>query len=170
MNWEKLTIKTQEAIAEAQKKAESYNHQMIEGEHLLYALLTQKEGVVRPVLDKLGASADAIISDLDKEMQRMPRVEGGAQVYISPRLKQIMDTAFTEAERLKDEYVSTEHLLIGVAEVPEGPAYTILKRHGVTKDGIYTVLKDIRGSQRVTDQNPEEKYQALPSLVTPCER
>ncbi len=161
MNWEKLTIKAQEAIAEAQKKAESSNHQMIEGEHLLYSLLTQKEGVVRPVLDKLGASADAIISELDKEMQRMPRVEGGAQVYISPRLKQILDTAFTEAERLKDEYVSTEHLLIGVAEVPEGPAYSILKRHGVTKDGIYTVLKDIRGSQRVTDQNPEEKYQAL---------
>ena len=161
MNWEKLTIKAQEAIAEAQKKAEALNHQMVDGEHLLFSLVTQKEGVVKPILDKLGASPDAIAADLEKELKRMPRVEGGAQVYISPRLKQILDIASTEAERLKDEYVSTEHLLIGVSEIPEGPAFSILKRYGVTKNQIYTVLKDIRGSQRVTDQAPEEKYQAL---------
>jgi len=161
MNWEKLTIKAQEAIAEAQKKAEALNHQMIDGEHLLLSLVTQKEGIVKPILDKLGASPDAIAADLEKELKRVPRVEGAVQVYISPRLKQILDTAFTEAERLKDEYVSTEHLLIGVSEIPEGPAFSILKRYGVTKDRIYTVLKEIRGSQRVTDQAPEEKYQAL---------
>ncbi|HEY3275937.1 MAG TPA: ATP-dependent chaperone ClpB [Syntrophorhabdaceae bacterium] len=161
MNWEKLTIKAQEAIAEAQKKAEALGHQQIEADHLLLSLVTQKEGVVKPILDKLGAAADAIAGDLDKELKRAPRVEGGAQVYISPRLKQVLDIAFTEAERLKDEYVSTEHLLIAVTEVPEGAAYNILKRHGVTKDAIYAVLKDIRGSQRVTDQAPEEKYQAL---------
>ena len=161
MNWEKLTIKAQEAIAEAQKKAEALNHQMIDGEHLLLSLVTQKEGIVKPILDKLGANPDMIAADLEKELKRVPRVEGGAQVYISPRLKQILDTAFTEAERLKDEYVSTEHLLIGVSEIPEGPAYSILKRYGVNKNQIFTVLKDIRGSQRVTDQAPEEKYQAL---------
>jgi len=161
MNWEKLTIKAQEAIAEAQKKAEALNHQMIDGEHLLLSLVTQKEGIVKPILDKLGASPDAIAADLEKELKRVPRVEGAVQVYISPRLKQILDTAFTEAERLKDEYVSTEHLLIGVSEIPEGPAYSILKRYGVNKNQIYTVLKEIRGSQRVTDQAPEEKYQAL---------
>ncbi|MDR2018347.1 MAG: ATP-dependent chaperone ClpB [Syntrophobacterales bacterium] len=161
MNWEKLTIKTQEAIADAQKKAESCSHQMVDGEHLLYSLVAQKEGIVRPILDKLGASADAIMADLEKELSRVPRVEGGSQVYISPRLKQMLNIALTEAERLKDEYVSTEHLLIGVSEVPEGPAFSILKRYGVNKNQIYTVLKDIRGSQRVTDQAPEDKYQAL---------
>ena len=161
MNWEKLTIKAQEAIGEAQKKAEAYGHQQIEGDHLLQALIAQKEGVVKPILDKLGARPEAIQADLEREMAKIPRVEGGMQVYISPRLKQILDIAFNEAERLKDEYVSTEHLLIAITEVPEGAAYNILKQHGVNKNQIYAVLKDIRGSQRVTDQAPEEKYQAL---------
>jgi ATP-dependent Clp protease ATP-binding subunit ClpB len=161
MNWEKLTIKAQESIAEAQKKAEGSGHQMVDGEHLLYSLVTQKEGIVKSILDKLGASPDAIINDLEKELKKIPRVQGGSQIYLSPRMKQILDIAFSEAERLKDEYVSTEHLLIAVTEVPDGPAYAILKRYGVTKDQIYAVLKDIRGSQRITDQAPEEKYQAL---------
>lgn len=161
MNWEKLTIKAQEAISEAQKKAESLGHQAVENEHLLLALIAQKEGVIRPILEKLGARPEAISNDLDKEFRKIPRVEGSAQVYISPRLKQTLDTAFTEAERLKDEYVSTEHLLISITEVKDTPAAHILKNHGVTKESIYTVLKDIRGTQRVTDQAPEEKYQAL---------
>jgi ATP-dependent Clp protease ATP-binding subunit ClpB len=161
MNWDKLTIKAQEAISEAQKKAETYGHQMIESEHLLYALVTQKEGIVKPILDKLGANPGVITNDLEKELKKMPRVQGGMQVYMSPRLKQAMDIAFDEAERLKDEYVSTEHLLIGIADVNEGHAFNILKGYGVTKDRIYSVLKDIRGTQRVTDQAPEDKYQAL---------
>jgi len=161
MNWEKLTIKAQEAVAEAQKKAESMGHQQIENEHLLYALVTQKEGIIKPLLDKLGASANAILNDLDRELKKKPRVEGSAQVYISTGLKRAVDIAFEEALRLKDEYVSTEHLLIGIAEVKEGSAAQILKNNGVTKDSIYAVLKDIRGSQRITDQAPEEKYQAL---------
>ncbi len=161
MNWDKLTIKAQEAVAEAQKKAEGSGHQMVDGEHLLFALAVQKEGIVRPILDKLGAGVDAIINDLEKELKKIPKVHGGSQIYLSPRMKQILDIAFSEAERLKDEYVSTEHLLIALTEVPEGPAYAVLKRHGVTKDRIYAVLKDIRGSQRITDQAPEEKYQAL---------
>ena len=161
MNWDKLTIKAQEAISEAQKKAEAYGHQMIESEHLLYALVAQKEGIVKPILDKLGANPGVITNDLEKELKKIPRVQGGMQVYMSPRLKQAMDIAFDEAERLKDEYVSTEHLLIGIADVNEGHAFNILKGHGVTKDRIYSVLKDIRGTQRVTDQAPEDKYQAL---------
>jgi ATP-dependent Clp protease ATP-binding subunit ClpB len=161
MNWDKLTIKAQESISEAQKKAENLGHQMIENEHLMAALLSQKEGIVKPILDKLGANSGSLINDLEAELKKLPRVEGGVQVYISPRLKQTLDIAFNEAERLKDEYVSTEHLLIGIAEVKDGAAFAVLKRYGVTKDGIYTVLKDIRGSQRVTDQAPEEKYQAL---------
>ncbi len=161
MNWDKLTIKAQEAISDAQKKAESYDHQMIENEHLLYTLISQKDGIVKPILDKLGANAGNIINDLEKELKKIPRVEGGTQVYISPRLKQAMDIAFNEADRLKDEYVSTEHLLIGVTDIKDGPAFNILKRQGVTKDQIYNVLKDIRGTQRVKDKAPEDKYQAL---------
>jgi len=161
MNWDKLTIKAQEVIADAQKRAESSRNQMIENEHLLYSLVSQKEGVIKPLLDKLGANTNYIINDLEKELKKLPQIEGAVQVYISPRLKQAIDIAFNEAERLKDEYVSTEHLLIGIADVNDSPASRILKSYGVTKDKIYSVLKDIRGSQRVTDQAPEEKYQAL---------
>ena len=161
MNWEKLTIKAQEAISEAQKKAESSNHQGIDNEHLLYALVTQKDGTVKPILDKLGANSGAILKDLEKELKNMPAVHGSAQVYITPRMKQTLDTAFIEAERLKDEYVSTEHLLISIADTGNGAAGRVLQGQGVTKDRIYSVLKDIRGTQRITDQAPEEKYQAL---------
>jgi len=161
MNWEKLTIKAQEAIQEAQKKAESLGQQSIENEHLLFALISQKDGIIRPLLEKLGVKADMVSRDLDRELARIPRVEGASQTYISSRFKQTLDTAFTEAERLKDEFVSTEHLLIGIADGKEGPAAATLRTYGVTKDSIYAVLKDLRGTQRVTDQAPEEKYQAL---------
>jgi len=161
MNWDKLTIKAQEAVSEAQKKAESLNHQQIENEHLLYALVTQKEGIIKPLLDKLGANTNAILNDVERELKKKPRVEGITQVYIAPALKRAIDIAFDEASRLKDEYISTEHLLIGITEVKEGYAAHILKNNGVTKDSIYAVLKDIRGTQRITDQAPEEKYQAL---------
>ncbi len=161
MNWEKMTIKAQEALTEAQKKAESLGHQAIENEHLLFALITQKEGIIRPLLDKLGAKPDTIAGEVGRALQKVPRVEGTTQVYISPQLKQALDMAFMEAERLKDDYVSTEHCLIGITEVKESSASRILTSHGVTKDSIYTVLKEIRGTQRITDQAPEEKYQAL---------
>jgi ATP-dependent Clp protease ATP-binding subunit ClpB len=161
MNIEKLTIKAQEALSEAQKKAESLGHQAIENEHLLSALIVQKEGIIRPILEKLGAKPDAITNDLEIALQKMPRVEGATQVYISPQLKQALDIAFNEADRLKDKYVSTEHMLIGISEIKDSPASKILKNHGVSKDSIYAVLKDIRGTQTITDQAPEEKYQAL---------
>jgi ATP-dependent Clp protease ATP-binding subunit ClpB len=161
MNWDKLTIKAQEVITDAQKRAESNRNQMIENEHLLTSLISQKEGIIKPLLDKLGANTNHIINDLEKELKKLPQIEGAVQVYISPGLKQAIDIAFTEAERMKDQYVSTEHLFIGIADVNDSPASRILKSYGVTKDKIYTVLKNIRGSQRVTDQAPEEKYQAL---------
>ena len=113
------------------------------------------------MMDKLGAKTDMIAGDLERELSKIPRVEGMTQTYISSRFKQALDTAFTEAERLKDEFVSTEHILIGIADTKEGPASVILRKHGVTKDAIYAALKDLRGTQRVTDQAPEEKYQAL---------
>jgi len=161
MNWDKLTIKAQEAISDAQKKAEALRHQMIENEHLLSALISQKDGIIKPILDKLGANTGAILSQVENELKKIPTVEGIVQIYISPGLKKSIDIAFNEAERLKDEYTSTEHLLIGIAETKEGGASRILQQNGVTKESIYAVLKDIRGSQRITDQAPEEKYQAL---------
>ncbi|MCS7280158.1 MAG: ATP-dependent chaperone ClpB [Desulfobacterota bacterium] len=161
MNWDKLTIKAQEAISSAQRKAESLNHQMIENEHLLYSLITQKDGIVKPLLERLGANLNVILNELERELAKIPSVEGPVQIYISPSLKHALSYAFDEAERLKDEYVSTEHLLIGITESKESPSHRILKSLGVTKESIYSVLKEIRGSQRVVDQSPEDKYRAL---------
>jgi ATP-dependent Clp protease ATP-binding subunit ClpB len=162
MRWDKFTIKAQEAIAEAQKGAEEQGHQMIENEHLLDALLQEKENTVVKLLEKLGANVGGIRRELEQEMAKTPHVEGAAgQVYMGPTLRRSIDIAFSEAERLKDDFVSVEHLFIGIADVNEGAAARILKGQGVTKDRVYAILKDIRGTQRVTDQNPEEKYQAL---------
>ncbi len=162
MRWDKFTIKAQEAISEAQKRADQRGHQQIENEHLLDALLQEKDGIAVHLLEKLGANLGGIRRDLEQEIAKIPHVEGATgQVYIGPTLKRSIDIAFAEAERLKDEFVSVEHLFIGIADVNEGPASRILKAQGVTKDRIYSILKDIRGTQRITDQNPEEKYQAL---------
>ena len=162
MKWDKFTIKAQEAISEAQKKAEESGHQMIENEHVLSPFLERRTGLRRRYWRSSGRKPAALRSELERELAKVPKVEGAAaQVYIGPTLKRSIDIAFSEAERLKDEYVSTEHLLIGMADSNEGGAFRILKSNGVTKDRIYAILKEIRGTQRVTDQKPEEKYQAL---------
>ncbi len=162
MRWDKFTVKAQEAISAAQRKAEELGHQALENEHLLHALLEETDGTVQSILEKLGANTAAVRSDVERELSKLPRVEGaGQQVYMGTSLKKAIDVAFAEAERLKDDYVSTEHLLIGIADAGEGGASRVLRSHGVTKDRIYAVLKELRGTQRITDQNPEEKYQAL---------
>ena len=163
MNIEKFTLKAQEALQEAKSVAERKHHQQIDVEHLLVALLGQKEGIVVPMLQKLGANPDLIVSQLENELSRIPQVTGRGvgQVYLSSRLNEIFNTAWKEAERLADEYLSTEHLLIAIADEKQGAAFQILQRSGVTKDAIFRVLQEIRGPHRVTDQNPEEKYQAL---------
>ncbi len=158
--FDKLTLKATEAMQSAQDSAAKRHHQHIEVEHLLLALVEQTDGVVLPLLKKLGADPGRIKSDIEEVLSRLPKVEGLVQTYLSPRLGRLFERAEQEAERLKDEYVSTEHLLIAAAD-GDGAARDILARHGVTKDNIFTVLVDIRGSQRVTDQNPEDKYQAL---------
>jgi ATP-dependent Clp protease ATP-binding subunit ClpB len=163
MQLEKFTLKAQEALQEAKAIAERKNHQQIDVEHLLFALLEQKEGIVIPILQKLGANTDLIRSQLEGELSRIPRVTGGGagQVYLSSRLNEIFDAAWKEAERLTDEYLSTEHLLIAIADEKRGTSSQTLQRNGVTKDAIFRVLQEIRGPHRVADQNPEEKYQAL---------
>jgi ATP-dependent Clp protease ATP-binding subunit ClpB len=163
MQVDRFTLKTQEVLQGAKSIAEQRHHQQIDVEHLLVALLIQKEGIVIPIIQKLGANPNLFISQLEEELDRIPKVTGGGvgQVYLSSRLNEILNTAWKEAERLTDEYLSTEHLLIAIADEKGGAASKILQRNGVTKDAIFRVLQEIRGSHRITDQNPEEKYQAL---------
>jgi ATP-dependent Clp protease ATP-binding subunit ClpB len=163
MRFDKLTLKLQEAFQDAEILAGQYGHQAIEVEHVLLSLIRQPEGIVSEILKKLGADPGKIQGELERFLDNFPKVSGGgaSQRYVSSRLKNIMDSAFAEAERLKDEYVSVEHVLIAVSAEKDGEAAQILRRAGVTKDNIFKILVDIRGGQRITDQNPEDKYQAL---------
>ncbi|MFQ3549413.1 MAG: ATP-dependent chaperone ClpB [Armatimonadota bacterium] len=160
MRLDKLTIKAQDSLQDAQHFADEYGQQQIEPEHLLFALLQQEGGIVSPILQKLGQKPEHIVQLVKAEIDKMPKVSGAGGSYISPRLKKVLDTAQTEADRLKDEYISTEHLLIGIA-AEGGAASRVLSSVGATKDNIYKAMADVRGNQRVTDQNPEDKYQAL---------
>ncbi|MBI5755293.1 MAG: ATP-dependent chaperone ClpB [Nitrospirae bacterium] len=163
MQMNRLTYKAQEAVAEAQKLTERYNHQQLDTVHLLLSMIKQKDGVTPQILGRLEIDLTSVEKDLSRELERLTRVSGPGsmgQVYVTPKLKDVFDKAEQEAERLHDEYISTEHLLIGIVEVDDAVS-RILKNRGVTKDKILKILVDIRGSQRVTDQNPEDKYQAL---------
>jgi ATP-dependent Clp protease ATP-binding subunit ClpB len=163
MRFDKFTLKAQEALQEAQALAEKHEHQQIEPEHLLLALLQQSEGIVLQVFQKLGVSLPNLLSQLEEVLKKIPKVYGAGvgQAYLSPRLKKVLDGSFQESDRLKDTYVSTEHMLLAIVEEQEGAGAKILTNLGVSKDEIFKVLAAVRGSQRVTDQSPEEKYQAL---------
>jgi ATP-dependent Clp protease ATP-binding subunit ClpB len=162
MKFDKFTVKAQEAVQAAQSLADQGNHQAIVPEHLLLALLQQQEGVVGPLLAKLGARGETIAREVQAELDKLPRVQGGGgRQYASERLEAALNRAWDEAQRLKDEYCSTEHLLIGISQDKSGAAGRILAKGGVTPEAIYKALVEVRGSQRVTDANPEEKYQAL---------
>jgi len=162
MRLDRLTIRAQEAVQNAQSIAERMNHQNIDAEHLLLALIDQSESIVPTVLQKLGVQLPMLRRYAEAELQKLPQVHGASVAsYITPRFKQVMDKAFEEAARLKDEYVSTEHLLMALVQDTQGPAGRLLKQMGVTPDNLYHALMEIRGGHRVTDQNPEEKYQAL---------
>jgi len=161
MQIDKFTIKAQEAISRAQNIASEYGHQNIDDFHLMAALLEQKDGIVTPVLQKLGVNIGEFKDKIKDLIKKNPKVTGqSAQVYISQQLKDVLNSSIKEAERLKDEYVSTEHILISMAQ-STGKVEELLKKLGVTRDRIYKVLVEVRGNQRVTDQNPEGKYQAL---------
>ncbi|MGO9137565.1 MAG: ATP-dependent chaperone ClpB [Syntrophales bacterium] len=163
MRFDKFTLKVQEALQEAQDIAKKYGNQGVDVEHLLTAFLLQPEGIVGEILKKLGADPRRVEAEIKKSLDKLPRVEGAGigQSYLTPRLNKVLDDALVEAARLKDEYVSAEHILIVMAEEKDGVAGKILKGKGVTKDNIFKVLLEIRGNQRITDPNPEEKYQAL---------
>src|SRR5438093_63979 len=162
IRFDRLTIKAQEALAEAQKLAEKAGHQQLDVEHLALALVRQREGLTQSLLNKLGADPAVLARELEQELKKIPQVSGSGagQVTITARLNDLFSAAEQEAERFKDEYLSTEHLLLAIAEAG-GAAAGIFKRQGVSKDRLYAALTSIRGTQRVTDQEPEEKYQAL---------
>ena len=161
MRFDKLTIKSQELIQNAQSLAARYGNQQIAKEHLLLAMLEEKEGMARTVLRKLGASPEAVCDAARTAVDRLPKVSGASEVYLSADTRAVIEKAFDEAAKMKDEYVSIEHILLVLADAAGGEAAAILKRHGVNRDNLLKVLMEIRGSQRITDPNPEEKYQAL---------
>ncbi len=163
MRFDKFTLKSQELIQNAHNLAVQYNHQQIEPEHLLAAMLSEPEGITRAMLHKLGASPGEVAQELTAALNKIPKVSGAGagEAHISLRTQRVLDTAFTEASKMKDQYVSVEHILIAISDEKEGDASLVLDRHGVKRESILKGLKDIRGSQRIIDPNPEEKYQAL---------
>jgi len=162
MNFNKLTVKAQEAVAEAQNLARGAGNPEFTPEHLLLALLRQEGGIVAPILNKLGLNPGTIEAEVAAEVAKFSKVGGAsAEPMIGNTLRRVFDAAFKSADDFKDEYVSTEHFLIGITEVKESTAAQILKRHGAVRDAVLKALQSVRGTQRVTDQNPEAKYQAL---------
>ena len=157
---DRFTLKSQEAIQAAQELAREKQHQELQPEHLLMALLRQADGVVPPILQRGGVRPSQIEGRLQEALDRLPKVSG-TEVYASPRLGKLFDPAWREAQALKDEYVSTEHLLLAATEEKEGAAGRILRDAGLTHENMLTMLRLIRGTKRVTDQEPESKYQAL---------
>src|ERR1043166_3128228 len=160
MRLDKFTLRGQDAIQSAIELAERNQHQQVEPEHLLVAMLEQPEGIVRPILGKLGANVAVVLNDTQAAVARFPRVEGGQQ-YFSPRTTQVFTAAQKQADKMQDEFISTEHLLLALVEDKTGDAGKILRQHGVNDDDLLKVVQQMRGGVRITDQNAEQNYQAL---------
>ncbi len=161
MRYDKLTLKAQEALQEADSLAHQHNHSAMDVEHLLLALLEQKDGVIPPLLERIGVDAEELSAAVRQALGRRPKVYGeAAQLTMSPQLSKILNKAEQEADGLKDEYISTEHLLLAMLGA-SGEAGSLLKSRGITRDAALEALKSVRGNQRVTDQNPEARYQSL---------
>jgi len=161
MRYDKLTIKSQEALSEAQSLATSRGHAEIRPAHLLRALLAQPEGSTVPVLQKLGVPLDPLQAEIEQLLEASPKVSGGAQPQLSRATARLLEAAFGEAEQLKDEYVSTEHLLLAIVAEKDDPAAAALRKTGADREALLKALASVRGGARVTDPDPESKYQAL---------
>ena len=163
MSLEKLTLKAQDAIARAQQIASDYAHQQIEPVHILQALLQDSEGLVLTILKKAGLDLKIVETSFDHEIQKLPKVQGAgiSQVYLSNASQKMLQQGMKIAHDLKDEYISTEHLLLAIFKNSDDPAAKILKEMGLNEENVMKILQEVRGSQRVTDQTPEDKYQAL---------
>jgi ATP-dependent Clp protease ATP-binding subunit ClpB len=161
IRYDKLTVKAQEALQEAQEVAARASQQQIEPVHILAALLAQTDGLVAPLLAKLGVSPEALSAEMGRDIDRLPKVSGAAQQFLSHASNEVLSKAFGEAEHFKDEYVSTEHILLAIANLSRDPAGILLARNGASRDAILQALLSVRGSHRVTSQNPETTYRAL---------
>src|SRR5579859_6699602 len=168
MDINKFTLNAQNAVAAAQSLASEYGQQQVDNEHLFLALLRQEESVVPAVLKKIGVDPAQLDRSLEKDIAGLPKVEGGGQLYVTPRLAKALDAAHKEADKMKDEYVSTEHLLLALLDAPAAQGHPedwgvkkLVKQNGLSRDKVLSALAEVRGSTRVTDQNPEAKYQAL---------
>src|SRR5688572_25034138 len=150
MNTNKYTEKAQEALYGAQRYAEARSHNQVDVEHLLLQLLEQQDGVVPRLLDKLGANPRQLFSDLEQELEKLPKIYGSTQVSMSPRLRKVVQQAYEEANRLTDEYVSAEHFLLAILDDREGAAAKVLSAHSITRDRALQGLQEVRGGQRVT--------------------
>jgi ATP-dependent Clp protease ATP-binding subunit ClpB len=158
---DKLTVKAQEALQAAQELASRSGQQQIEPLHILWALIAQGDGVVPPLLEKLGVSPTTLAAESEKQIQRLPQISGVSDQYLSKASNDVLQHAFDEAQRLKDEYVSTEHILLAISTAERDPAAQLLVRHGASHDAILQAMASIRGSHRVTSQNPEATFRAL---------
>ena len=161
MRLDKFTLRAQEAVESAVARAEKQNHQNVEPEHVLAALIEQPEGVTGPILGKIGANLQTVLSEVEGAIRKFPQVSGFNQRYYSPRLNDIFSKSQKEADQLKDEYISTEHLLLAISEDKSGEAGRILRSHGVNREVLLKVIEVMRAGARVTSQNAEERYQAL---------
>jgi ATP-dependent Clp protease ATP-binding subunit ClpB len=160
MRLDRFTLRAQEAIQTAIELAEKNQNQQVEPEHLLATMLEQPEGIVRPILGKLSVNVTVVSNDVQAAIARFPRVQGGQQ-YFSPRLSQVFTAAQKQAESMQDDFISTEHLLLVLAEEKEGDAGKLLRQHGLKRDDLLKVIEQMRGGSRITDQNAESNYQAL---------
>jgi len=161
MRLDKLTIKAQELIQQAQSLSARHGNQQIEPEHLLHAMLKEPEGIAIGVLLKIGVSPKAILPDIEQAMERLPKISSAGEVYFSTASRHVLEASFTEADKMKDAYVSIEHIFLAILDEKESTASKTLSKQGVSREAVLKVLMDIRGTQRITDPNPEEKYQAL---------
>ncbi|HZX09961.1 MAG TPA: ATP-dependent chaperone ClpB, partial [Acidobacteriota bacterium] len=161
MDMNKFTVMSQEALQQAHSKAEQMDHQEILPEHVLWAFLNQKDNIVNALLGKIGVDRGTVKSELEGALDKIPKVKGAAEVFLSSRLRNVIKEAKKQASSLKDEYISTEHLFLGMIKEGAGDACQILEKYGATESSVLKALRSIRGSQRVTDPEPEGKYQAL---------
>ena len=161
INYNKMTIKAQEALQETVQLAEKLSHQMLQVEHLAYAVISQQDGLLRPLLQKLGVNPDLLLTEIKKVIDSLPKVTGSAQPTLSNDAQRAIDYAFDEAKKMGDEYVSTEHILLGTIEHAGYTLRKIYSANGVDSKNILKAIKEIRGSTKITDQNPEEKMNTL---------
>lgn len=161
MRWDRLTVRLQEAFQQAQARALELGHQELRPEHLLWSFLNQEENIIRGLLEKMEVNPSELNQELEKALARLPRVQGGGEIYLSAELREVMNEAWKEAEKLKDEYLSTEHVFLAMLRLKNLGLQHLLQRFRIREEDVLKALMAIRGNQRITDPEPESKYQAL---------